>query len=159
MNGPIASGGGPYLVVPEAAASAWRGAADNAAYEAASRGPDAGSVTRVADRDALVLGTPDPLYYAPAANGGVLARVVSFDADDDAVLAAHLRALPDDGWDELGALEVRGALLAFDSAIAGDDAAGDALRIELAPGRYAVTSTTFQPDDGTELLLTRLRRA
>jgi hypothetical protein len=160
MIGPVQSGGGPYLVLPAGAASAWRGAADRAAYEAVSRGPDEGRLTRIAGQDALTLGTPDPLYYAPLADGGVLVRVVSFDADDDEVLAGFLEQLPREGWQPFpGKLQVRdGALLAFDSAIAGDEAVADALRLELTPASYAVSGVTFTPDDGTELLLTRLQR-
>ena len=158
MNGPVNSGGGPYLVLPEAVASAWRGSHDGAAYDAVCRGPDEGRITTIAGRGALILGTPDALYYASAGDGGVFARVVAFDADDDDLLASLLEKLPEDGWDAIeGTLAVDGPLLAFDSAIPGDEAEGEGLRIELAPGSYAVTSMTLSPD-GAEFLLTRLAR-
>jgi Immunity protein 21 len=160
FQGPISSGGGPYIVLPQAVASAWPGAGDKAAYEEIGRGPDEGRLSRLAGREILILGTPDNLYAASLPHGAVLARVVSFDADDDALLAKLLQKLPAEEWEPLGKLEVAdGPLLAFDAAIAGADAGTDALRIELSPGSYAVASRTFEPDAGTELLLTRLTRA
>ena len=159
MIGPVSSLGGPYIVLPETIVNAWPGAAEAAAYEEICRGPDKGRVARIAERDAVILGTPDPLYFLPKANGGVLVRVVSFDADDDDALAEILQEFPEESWEQLGVLQVvDNPYLAFDSAMGGGDAASDALSIDLSRGSYAVTSTTFMPDDETELLLTRLQR-
>ena len=159
LQGPIRSFGGPYIVLPQAVASAWPGAGDKAAYEEIGRGPAEGRLSRLGGRDMLVLGTPDPLYVAPLARGAVFARAVGFDADDDTLLAKLLQSLPEDGWQALGKLVVSdGPLIAFDASVAGADAEFDVLRVELSPGTYAVDSRTFQPDAGTELLLTRIEQ-
>lgn len=155
----IMSAGGPYVVLPESNLGKWKGYADQNAYEAIAYGADFGRIVTAAGGTALVLGTPDTLYFWPLDTGGVFVRVSCFDAADDAVLARHLERLPKKGWKGLkGELKVKGKLYAFDAATAGADIGNDALEIELPQGSYSAGHLTFKPDDGTELLLVRLTR-
>jgi hypothetical protein len=159
MIGPISSFGGPYIVLPTAQTPGWRGAADQAAYDAVCRGPDEGRVIALGTSEGLVLGTPDNLYFSPTPTGGVFVRVEAFDAADDELLGRLVAKVPDDDWEPLGSLRVpAGGLRAFDSAIAGDDAPGDSLEIELPAGTYSFSYRPYRPDDGTELILNRLVR-
>ena len=158
----ILSAGGPYLGVPKSKLDHWAGAEDGPeAYEALARGGEGASLTTIGPRvAALVIGTPDPLYWVEAEDGGVLVSVVSFDADDDVILEAHLAALPADGWKVVkGALTADGPIWVFDSASSGGALGrSEALELNLKKGRHAIEERTWRPDKGTELFLIRLRR-
>jgi hypothetical protein len=164
----LVSAGGPYICLPVASVPTWGGyieeggraefPAEYAAYQRVTKCPDEGAILTLADGTAaIVLGTPDALYWKPLAGGGVLARASSFEADDDAALEELLARLPAAGWKPLGELDVRGPYRAFDAAeFGGAIGEGNSLAMALAPARYAVASRAWQPDKGTSLLLVRL---
>ena len=160
ISSSLLSAGGPYLALPCAELMQWQGAENAAECQRLQHAGDGASVTAVGDKvPALVLGTPDMLYWWSTKLGGVLVRVVSFDAADDAVLASHLERLPKKGWESVdGTLEVKGPWCVFDSAAPGAKAATSAINLELAEGRYNISEQTWQPDDETELMLVRLTR-
>ncbi len=158
----IVSAGGPYIGIPVMALGQWEGASAAATYEKTIKGcPDSARVTKIAGRDALLLGTPDALYLWPIEGGVVLARAVSFDADDDTVLRAHLAAVPAGAWASLpGTMKIANEMWFFDAASATRDLLKrDVLEVRLEPGKYKLDAATYRPDGGTELLLVRLSRA
>ena len=166
----LVSAGGPYLCLPVGRVPTWGGYIEAggraefpdeyAAYERVTRCPDEGAILTLADGTAaIVLGTPDALYWKPLDGGGVLARVSSFDADDDAALERMLAQVPARGWTPLGELDVAGPYRAFDAAeFGGAIGEGNSLAMALAPGRHAVSALAWKPDAGTSLLLVRLER-
>jgi hypothetical protein len=164
------SAGGPYVCLPVGRVVTWGGfieeggkkefPKEHAMYQRVMKCGDGGELLALEGGvSAIVLGTPDALYWKSLDGGGVLARVVSFDADDDAALEKMLSKLPAAGWKAIGDIETREPYRAFDAAeFGGNIGEGNSLAMEIAPGRYAVAATTWAPDDGTELLLVRLTR-
>ncbi len=149
----LVSDGASYVVVRKSALKTWK-----ALTAKETRGPDAAFLLTRGKTHALVLGTPDLLYAFPTKDGALLVRVVSFDADDDEVLARHVAAIRKSGFHEIeGTLETDGALAVLSAADAGKDA--ETLSIDLPAGEYAVSHATVMPDDTTELLVVRLARS
>lgn len=158
--GSITSAGGPYIALSESGLAKYPGFEDEALNEAVFRAArDEGSVADLPFGRALLLGTPDPLYWFPDGAGGHLVRVSSFDADDDALLAQMISELDDADWDDIeGTLEVKGPWWVFDSALAGSEAKTAGLLLALTNGSYKVSSRTVMGDDH-EFAIVRLRRA
>lgn len=167
----LESAGGPYLCLPTSSVPRWGGYIeeggreefpdDYAAYAEIARAPEVGAVRALGDgTPAIVLGTPDALYWKSLPEGGVLARVTSFDAADPALLEQMLTRLPTEGWQSLGEIDVRERWRAFDAAeYGGGIADGNSLTIDVPVGRYVVEQRAHRPDAGTSLLLVSLRRA
>jgi hypothetical protein len=162
----IVSGGGPYVCMHLSDVGSWSGVCDKdefpegaALYEEALRGPDTASLLALpGGRWCLVLGTPDPLFATATWAGGLFARAVAHSMADDQLLAA-LEGAPTDGWEVIGSIDVREPIRAFDVAtFGGAIAEGNSLTLALDPGPYEIACRTWQPDDDTELLLTRLWR-
>ncbi|MGB4775743.1 MAG: Imm21 family immunity protein [Daejeonella sp.] len=154
----VSSFGGPYIVIPATVADKWLGSDNIDAYELVCKGPETGHITPVAGQHALILGTPDNLHFMPLSNSsGLFIRVISSDANNDQELQDLLKVLPKKGWELVkDKFEIKGPLLAFDSALPGEDVLNDALSVNLTPGSYQVSTTTFHTDNETEFLLTRL---
>jgi len=150
----IASAGGPYVVVPSSEVAYWR------PKTKLGKVADDVSVVTLPTCEVLALGAPDTMHWIPQDKGGVLARVISMDADDPTAVARHVATVTEARWEPRGTFHLRTpSLLAFDASISGlKIKLTDALQLGLTPARYAVSAATVKPDDGTELLLVRLAR-
>lgn len=155
----ITSAGGPYIALPESLLTKYPGFEDDALNETVFRAArEEGSVADLPFGRALLLGTPDTLYWFPDANGGHLVRVSSFDADDDELLAKKISELGDAEWNAIeGTLDVKGPWWVFDSALPGSEAKTAGLGLALTKGTYEVSSRTVTGDDH-EFAIVRLRR-
>lgn len=151
---PITSAGGPYVVVPASEVAFWK------PKTKLGKIADDVSVITLPTCDVLALGAPDTLHWIPSAKGGVLARVISMDADDPTAVARHVASVTEARWEARGTFHLRTpSLLAYDASISGlKIKLTDTLQLGLTPARYAVSAATVKPDDGTELLLVRLAR-
>jgi hypothetical protein len=109
--------------------------------------------------EALVLGD-EPLATAwlpdKGRSGGVVVRW-RYAESDQSVASRQAEILAQEAAEPAVTLHVPSSpLLMFDSAVAGSDLEmTQALRIELQPGTYRVSSAEFNPDENTSLLLHR----
>jgi hypothetical protein len=109
--------------------------------------------------EALVLGD-EPLATAwlpyQGRPGGVVVRW-RYAESDQSVASRQAEILAQEAAEPAVTLHVPSSpLLMFDSAVAGSDLEmTQALRIELQPGTYRVSSAEFNPDENTSLLLHR----
>ncbi len=156
----LLSEGGPYVVLPKSAVKRWGEDAEGTDADAATRAGDTAAVIKVAAGSALILGTPDRLYFHKLAGGGMFVRVVSFDADDDRILAKHVKSVTEKVWSSLDVeLAVTEPLWAFEATSDGVAiGTGNSLQCDVPRGTYALDTATYKPDAGTELLLVRLRK-
>ncbi len=155
----ISSEGAPYIVLPRAKVAKYPGASDEALYKAlCSAASEPGSLAKTQFGPALLLGTPDNLYFYPNEGGGLLVRVVCYDPDDDEQLAKDIASLPDEGWEPIeGALKATGPWCAFDAALEAPSES-EVLTLKLARGSYQLSSRTALGDD-FEFMIVRLKRA
>ena len=155
----INSAGGPYVCLPVSKLPEWLGTEGNH-YAKAQGGSDAGRMIEFPWGPVLVLGTPDTLYWWPTATGGLLIRVVSFDADDEDILRTHVTYPPDEGWEPIAPeMRVTEPLWVFDAALSGASVGRiNSLQLPLAAATYRVESRSWQPDDETELILVRFSK-
>jgi hypothetical protein len=145
--------------------------AEAALYQRVLAGPDTASLLELGDESGdkdggwvLALGTSHPLFHAATSGGGLFARVVSHGGTDEVRQNDELEALlaraPADGWQDIGEVDVREPIRAFDAAtFGGAIGEGDSLTLALSPGAYSIAHRAWQADAATELLLVRLRRA
>ncbi|MFF3845797.1 Imm21 family immunity protein [Streptomyces sp. NPDC002328] len=153
----IESGGGPLIVVPEAALSAWRGADgdDWEDYDRACEVDGRQGLVAVGPSSALVLGSePASTTFLP--DRDTFVRWIAADSEGrllDSVDAALASAV----WEETTVWDVPGPVVLFDAACPGsalDEA--DVLRITLPPGRYTVRAAQVTPIPRTTLCLVQL---
>ena len=99
MNRSITSNGGPYVGLPVAQLAHFQGFEDQNLHEEIFKtATDEGGVAELSIGSALLLGTPDTLFWFPEKKGGVLVRIVSFDVDDDEELSKLIVQLDDEDW-------------------------------------------------------------
>lgn len=151
----VTSFGGPYIVLPRPKVAKYPGSSDEALCDAAS---EDGNIAKTPFGPALLLGTPDNLYWYPRDDGGLLVRVAAYDPADDELLASDVANLPDEDWAPIdGTLKVTGPWCAFDSALE-SPSESEVLTLKLARGSYTLASRTAVGDD-FEFLITRFTRA
>ena len=150
----ITSNGGAYLVLHQKDLKHWPGATDMKVYDSIPFGADEGLLATVNGLPAIVLGMPDPLYSMALPDGALLITAVSYDNGDE--LPELLKSIPED-WTSLGVYDVQDALVAFDAAHSGKEAASKGHELELTPGTYELFSQTWSGDT-YELQLLRFRR-
>ena len=155
----IVSAGGPYVCLPVSQLPEWLGT-EGPHYAKAQGGSDAGGIIEFPWGPVLVLGTPDTLYWWPTATGGLLIRVVNFEADDEDILRTHVTYPPEEGWQIVAPeLRVSEPWWVFDAALAGAAVGkGNSLQLSLTSGNYRVDTRAWEPDDETELMLARFTR-
>jgi hypothetical protein len=151
----LVSGGGAYLIGNADQVKAWPGSADNAAYDSIPFGADEGLVASVVGIPVVVMGLPDPLHVVLTPGGVVFAIAVC--CDDDAAVETLEAAAAEKNWSSIGVFTVTGRVVAFDSALAGEEAISHGLQVQLTSGEYTVESRLFSPDPDTELQLVRFR--
>ena len=160
-NPPLAraeSNGGPYVALPESALENWQGY-DDPEYDKLDYITSGGALIDVSDTKALLLGSPENLYWFPNDQGGLLAQTVSFRAAEEDVLREIVDELPKTGWKGIrGPLNVEEPLVIFDGAAPGGDAESEGIRLELAAGQYQVSQRTHKEKGEFELILVRLQR-
>ncbi len=154
----IGSDGGPYLVLPVSALDAWGGYDNYEEYEKIEFTGHLEVFVEVADTRALVLGTPDPLFWIAGEQGGYLVTACHFDANDDALMQRIVEKLSDDVWEELDAsVEVKENWVVFDASFAGQVARDEGLVLELSPGNYQFSRYTYK-DDGARFYIVKLTK-
>src|SRR4051812_13040297 len=97
LIGPINSLGGPYIILSKSNAHAWKGFEfeKDSTYEKVCmlQCPEGGKIVSILEsNDALVLGTPDTLYFLLSDDGGMFIRLISYEFDDHAETLINLIA-------------------------------------------------------------------
>ncbi|MFI6661004.1 immunity 21 family protein [Streptomyces sp. NPDC050523] len=155
----VESGGGPLIAVPETVLPFWAGAdgEENASdYDRACEVDGFVGLLPVGDSAALVLGD-EPASTAFLPEHGTFVRWRAANSEGE-LLAGVPAALAAADWGHEVQWEVPGPVLLFDSAWPGNETERtDSLRVELAPGRYAVRAANVQPEPETWLGLVQLR--
>ena len=173
----IQSNGGPLLLLPATLLTEWSGSeAPPAAREVVASfrwrpgGPatdydracdvsDYVGVIAVGAGEGLVLGEePDPTTWLADGHGGILARWIHAPSGEE--VAAALERVPMElSWELAGTFRVVGSpLVLFDAAEPGVEPLLPRLKLEVAPGLYAVAQVAYRPDAETALRLVRLQR-
>jgi hypothetical protein len=151
----LVSAGGVYLVGNLDEVQAWPGSEDQAVYDSIPFGADEGLVTAVSGIPFIVLGIPDPLHVVRTGDGVTFATAIF--CNDESAIEGLVAGASDEDWSPIGEVTVTGAVVVFDSALSGADAAVHGITIDhLSPGTYRVESRLFTPDPDTELQLVRL---
>lgn len=161
----VESAGGPLILMSEALLPYWGGSeppppgtsvtatfrwsVDGPAtdYDCACDVAAYAGVIRIGDGQGLVLGDmPMPAAWWPD-GGGFLVRWMA--APNDEAVLNILRGLSLDlAWDPEAEFEFRaGPLVLFDSAWPGSDVRSEAIRLELAAGRYRVDTALLETED------------
>jgi hypothetical protein len=178
----VSTGGSPLIIIPVEAAEHWRGtettvpsAGDaEAIWEAIREHSDYGracgvddylGVLEVGSRKCLVLGDePTHTAFLPIENGGIIVRWIHAEHEEDVLRAVQV--VPENVWARTQhRIHVNGGgLLLFDSAYPGDELpstyTGEIipwLRIVIPKGNYEIDTADYHPNDGTRLILHRLR--
>lgn len=153
----VTSGGGPYIALPQSQLAAYPGYSDEKLNERIfMTASEEGNLAKLAMGTALLLGTPDTLYWFPKESGGVLVRISYFEQADDALLAQLIAELDDEDWNDIeGTLKVTEPWIIFDAAVEGSSAAMEGLKLDLTSGTYALSSRTLHSED-FEFLLVRI---
>jgi len=150
----------PYVVMPRSQVHRW---GDD------GRGTDLG-LAKATPRDvalldrpwgqALVLGSPDPLYVHPTDDGGLLVRVASLDTHDEQRLRELVSEIGPTVFEgRVLALRVNEPLCAFDASIPGSAITpANSLACELRAGDYAVRFGRFAPSSRVALDVVSLAR-
>jgi hypothetical protein len=160
----IDSAGGPLVVVPATALSAWRGASDDFDPEDLDTWGDYGracavegyaGVVQVGDAEALVLADePATTTYLPERR--LFVRWIFADSE-----AEVIRLVPDAvdqaDWEDVGSWTTNGPAELFDAALSGDEAEPTGhLRVEVEPGTYRLRTAYVEIGDATTLGLVHL---
>ena len=155
----VESGGGPLIAVPETVLPFWAGAdgEENASdYDRACEVDGFVGLLPVGDSAALVLGD-EPAATAYLPEHGTFVRWWAANSEDE-LLAGVPAALATADWGQEVHWAVPGPVVLFDSAFPGGESQRtETLRVELAPGRYAVRAANVQPGPETWLGLVQLR--
>ncbi|MFG3706029.1 Imm21 family immunity protein [Micromonospora sp. NPDC047670] len=162
----IDSAGGPLVVVPATALSAWRGAADGFDPDDLDTWGDYGracavegyaGVVQVGDAEALILADePATTTYLPERR--LFVRWIFADSEAEVV-----RLVPDAvdraDWEDAGSWTTTGPAELFDAALSGDEAEPTGhLRVEVEPGTYRLRTARVEIGDATTLGLVHLAR-
>ena len=161
----IETEGGPFILLPMELKKSWNGTGDEDEgtpndYEKAEKLVTKNGVVPLKGGEALILGNAEVTAYWALDGGGVFIQRIMGD-DDAEVTAVVEKALGAPGWKKLDFTfdPGKGKLALFDSAYSYEDSDEDErLKIALAPGKYAVETSTAKAKD-VELLLIRLRRS
>ncbi|MFE7171344.1 immunity 21 family protein [Streptomyces sp. NPDC057616] len=155
----VESGGGPLIAVPETVLPFWAGAdgEENASdYDRACEVDGFVGLLPVGDSAALVLGD-EPAATAYLPEHGTFVRWWAANSEDE-LLSGVPAALAAADWGQEVHWVVPGPVVLFDSAFPGGETQRtETLRVELAPGRYAVRAANVQPGPETWLGLVQLR--
>jgi hypothetical protein len=150
----------PYVVMPRSQVHRWgddsRGT-ELALAKAAPRG------VAVLDRpwgQALVLGSPDPLYFHPTDEGGLLVRVAALDLRDEQRLRELVAEIgPSIYESRVLEVQIHEPLCAFDASVPGTAVTpANSLACDLRAGLYAVWFGRFAPSSRIGLDVVSLAR-
>ncbi|MGW4498238.1 Imm21 family immunity protein [Micromonospora sp. NPDC004336] len=160
----IDSSGGPLVVVPATALSAWRGVPDDFDPDDLDTWGDYGracavdgyaGVLRVGDAEALVLADePATTTYLPGHR--LFVRWIRADSEAEVV-----RLVPDAfdraDWADAGSWPTDGPAVLFDAALGGDETEpAGRLLVEVEPGTYRLRTACVEIGDTTALGLLHL---
>ncbi|MFE9138880.1 Imm21 family immunity protein [Streptomyces sp. NPDC007355] len=150
----LATGGGPFIVVPRSALALWSGTEGD--YDRACEVMDLVGVLELpGGAEALVLGD-EPLSTAHLPEHRVLVRWCYAESEEG--VADMIRAgLPTAEWEEGPELSTTGELVMFDAAYFGTEVGTltASTALELSAGRYRVDSTGVEPDHLTSFRVHR----
>lgn len=155
----VESGGGPLIAIPEVVLPFWTGAdGDELAsdYDRACEVEGFVGLLPVGNTTALVLGD-DPAATAYLPEHGTFVRWCAGESERE-LLAGVPAALAGAAWEREVQWEIPGPVLLFDAAWPGEESTKTGhLRIDLAPGRYAVRAAHAEPGPETWIGLVQLR--
>ncbi|MFF7353590.1 MULTISPECIES: immunity 21 family protein [Streptomyces] len=156
----VESGGGPLIAVPETVLPFWAGADSeelDTDYDRACEVDGYVGLLPVGDSAALVFGD-EPAATSFLPDHATFVRWSAANSEEE-LLAEVPAALDTAAWGSEVQWRVPGPVLLFDSAWPGGSAEGqEHLRIDLAPGSYAVRAAYVQPGPETWVGLVQLRR-
>lgn len=165
----IYSGGGPYILATRSSAFAWLGTEGLSAGDASRYKNDYERACDVKDYAGAIAGSPNEIlviddlpyemmWLSDSPNTGLLIKWIGADSDEQ--VQAALKDVDTESFEDFP-LQIELAepeLFLFDSAWRLANIGDNYLKLMLQPGRYAVSTLIYEPNDRVSLHLIRLKR-